>query len=224
MNNIREFFEDIWYRLSDFFKNWIWPGYYINNIFWKRYDLIRLPQLNKWEYSDVVERMFLGVMNLVTFFVDNEKPEEHVLWYKDEEGNDVGHKYGEDPNEPIIFPEYKGMYIMDLIKIIYNWYNNDYKQETNECDYLLNFWYNYCCDKTIGPDGFVEKNLPTSLEFFNDKDINWEIMDKFLDGNRENIFIKDFIHNKHKEFEFKIECEKQKYLHLAIEVRNYLWT
>jgi len=50
------------------------------------------------------------------------------------------------------------------------------------------------------------------------------ILDKYVDGDRNNVLVEGFIFNKMKELDKKIELEKTKMLHLCAEVRMYLWT
>lgn len=227
-----------WWRIQDFFRNWICPAYDLRNFLFRRYDLVKLPGIKRHEYSDVVERMLHANMELIVFFMEKEKPEEHILWYKDDEGNDWGHKYGEMKNMdgskvPVLFPEYDGKYIMDIIKEIYKWWKEGYPSISKDYEYLLSFWSDYVCGtmKSVPTDNdeyrqivFDKSGCPKTLDFFNDKDIKWEILDKYLDGDRSNIFRENFVSDKMHWLESEIERQKQKNLHLCIEVRPYLWT
>ncbi len=182
--------------------------------------------------------MLQANMELITFFIEKEKPEEHVVWYKDDEGNDCGHKYGEGLNMDgskmtVLFPEYEGKYVMDIIKEIYHWWKEDYVRLCNDQSYLLSFWCDYVAGtmKSIPAkkEGYREivfdkTDCPTTLDFFNGKEVKWEILDQYLDGDRNNIFVENFVSNKLHWLESEIERQKQKYLHLCIEVREYLWT
>ena len=231
---IKDFFEISWYRISDFFKNWIWPAYKVKRLF-DRQDIVKLPRLKATEWCDVVERMYEANMELVKGFVEKEKPEEHVFWYKDDEGNDVGHKYGEceDHGWPVLFPDYKGKYVMDIIKEIYKWYTEDEKELENDRKYLLDVWYNYFSGRFYsvpieGSEMYVmkidESTIPTEMKFFDDKNLDWNILDKYVDGDRENILKKGFVNDKLHKLEDDMEKARQKYLHLCIEIRQYLWT
>lgn len=231
--------EIAWFRVTEFFKNWIWPAYRWRCLLIKRYDLVRLRDISATEYCDVSERMLHAVMELVCWFMEREKPEEHVLWYQDEEGHDVGHKYGEYQDR-VMFEELRGEFVMDIIKDIYNWWNYDLPQLEYERQYLLSFWCDYCsgrwysepCDDGLDEDDdekmYVQRIdlsvLPKSLDYFDDKDVDWDIIDKYVDGNRENVLKENFIHNRLNRLEAEIDRQKQYYLHLAIEVRQYLWT
>ena len=230
--------ETIWWRIKDLFSNWVYPAYSLRNFLFKRYDLVRLHGIKRHEYSDVMERMLQANMELIVFFIEKEKPEEHVVWYKDEEGNDVGHKYGEWKNGmhgglPVVYQEYEGKYVMDVIKEIYRWWKVGYPSLKCEYEYLLSFWCEYVAGtmKSIPTDSrecmqivFDKENCPKTLDFFDDKDVNWEILDKYLDGDRNNIFVENFVSSKMNWLETEMERQKQKYLHLCIDVRPYLWT
>jgi hypothetical protein len=134
---------------------------------------------------------------------------------------------------PVVYPEYEGKYAMDVIKEIYNWWKNDYPAICAEREYLLSFWHDYVAGtmKSVPTDNeeyrqivFDKKDCPKTLDFFNDKDVKWEILDKYLDGDRNNIFVENFVSDKMHWLETEIERQKQKYLHLCIDVRPYLWT
>ena len=71
---------------------------------------------------------------------------------------------------------------------------------------------------------FDTSECPTSLDDFKDEQVNWEVIDKYLDGDRNNIFVERFIKSKLDNLVQRIEQEKQRNLHLFIEMRNYLWT
>ena len=141
--------DDLTYHPKEIFKNWVFPAYKIRRLL-DRHDIVKLPGVKATEWCDVTERMYLANMELVKHFIEKEKPEKHILWYKDEHGNDVGHKYGENEKAfPVIFPEYKGRYIMDIIKEIYKWYTVDQKNLTKDFNYLLKIWSDYLFGRHI---------------------------------------------------------------------------
>lgn len=225
---------DIWVRISDPFKNWIWPAYKVRRLC-DRHDIVKLPGLKATEWCDVVERMYIANMELIKYFIEVEKPEEHVMWYEDSDGHSVGQKYGEceDAGWPTFMPEYKDMYILDLIKMIYVWYTVEQPKLEEENKYLLHFWSDYLygkpyCVKSEKGDYYEQKldksSVPTEMSFFNDKNVNWFILDKYVDGNRNNVLNEKFISDKMRKLDEKIELEKTKMLHLCAEVRMYLWT
>lgn len=180
---MREFFETFCWSVRDFFRHWIYPAYYLKNLLFNRYDLIRLPGIRKYEYSDCVERMFLANMELVKEFIEKEKPEKHVCWY----GNDpIAGPTWISTDHPL-FPatEFEGMYILDLVKKIYKWYTIELPELERQSKNALEDW-----DRDR--DGFP--NLAAaSLEL-------------------------------HDKLELQIYNDKQKYMHLAIELRPYMWT
>ena len=224
--------EKMWWRVEDFLKDWVHPAWKLKNWLYERYDLVKMPEIRRTEYSDVVERMFYANMQLIKFFIEEEKPLEHVCWYKNDEGNDVGHKYGECKDWPVLFPEYEGKYIMDIIIEIYDWYRFDYVKLCRDRDYLLSF----NCEHVIGrmmrkkenneysQIVFDRKDCPKSLDDLEGKGIDWETIDKYVEGDRSHVLDERYMMNALSKLETDIEKQKQKYLHLCIEVRNYLWT
>ena len=72
--------ETVWWRIKDLFSNWVCPAYSLRNFLFNRYDLVRLHGIRRHEYSDVMERMLQANMELIVFFIEKEKPEEHVVW------------------------------------------------------------------------------------------------------------------------------------------------
>ena len=219
-----------WYRLCRFFENWIYPAYDLRNLLFHRYDLIKIKSIKPYEYAEPEELIFEANMTLIKKFIEEYNPEKHICWYTDNFGNDVGRKYGEYHNEIIIFPEYKGKYIMDIIKEIYHWYTVDYPDLMNQFQYINQFIY----ENSIGgefkfieqtDDFFMlqldESSSPKTIEEL--KSMNLEIINKLF-KNKEDILSHDKLHEKGQEIFEKIDYEKQKYLYLCIAVRPYLWT
>lgn len=230
-------FKHCWWRIENFFREWIYPAYSLKNSLFYRYDIVRMRDIPRTQYCDVVERMFYANMELITHFMEKENPEKYVCWYQNESGEDVGHKYGEyeeKANIPILFPEYKGKFVMDIIKEIYHWWKVEYPRMCNEREYILSFWCKYICGTMKSKPWkdsdeyseivFDKSDCPTTMEFFNDKEVKWEILDKYLDGDRGNLLKDGFLKDKLDELEIEIERQMQKCLHLCIEVRTYLWT
>lgn len=222
--------EDCWWRIQDFWKNYIWPAYHIKNFFFNRYDLVKMPQIKRCEYSDVVERVLWANVELLKFFIEKERPEEFVEWY-----GEYGHKYVPETmgSKSLLFPEFEGEYTMDLMKKSYNWFTKERIEMVKEEEYLLDIWYKFLTGRyySVGPDdkGFYtlkndESTVPTDLAFFDDKDLKWDILDKYLEGDRANLIKKDFIFHKHTDLENEINQLDQKYLHLIIECRFSMWT
>lgn len=187
-----------------------------------------MPELKRYEYCDIVERMLFANKALVDHFIEKEKPEEHVVWYGTE-----GHKYGEAGAE-VLYKEYEGKYIMDIIKEVYSWFHEGRAELQKEIDYMQDVWYDWfagsvCWKKDPNDSGlyFMSKDLtkvPAELSFFKDKNLNWKILDKWLDGDRQNLVKKDFLFKKLEEAEAKLFKEDQKHLHLLIDMRPYMWT
>jgi hypothetical protein len=111
-----------WYKFIRFIEEWIYPAYYLRNFLFYRYDRIKVPQVKSYEYTDKSYLSLCANMQIIVDFLEKEKPEEHVIWYGKE-----GHIYGEF-DKPILFQEYKGKYIMDIIKEIYQFWTFDREQ------------------------------------------------------------------------------------------------
>jgi hypothetical protein len=237
MSKLRDFFEDRWFDISEFFKNWIWPAYSLKNALFNRYDLVKLSFIKRTEYSDVVERMTQANFELVKFFIEKERPEEVVMWYQDHEGHDVGPRYGMSCDKStkwdVMYPELQGEFVMDIIKDIYDYYVNRIKQQEHEDLVLSEFYHKWLADdmQFIDMPGceasevkFISKPKIESLDFFNEINVNWNVLDKYSDGDRKNLLDKDFVDKVRKDNEKKEFDELQKYLHLCIEMRPYMWT
>ena len=225
-----------WYKFRVFIEDWIYPAHYIRNFLFHRYDRIKIKEIKPYEYLDVDITMFYACMELVVRFIEKEEPEKYINWYDDEYTK--GSKYGDnssiygEKDKQVLFPEYKGRYIMDIIKEIYDWYKNKYPVMINDVQYMIDFAFdNNLYGKMMSKE---IKDMPGHFQIINDtsycpksidelKDVNWEILDKYIE-NREDILKERCLINKRMELEKKIEEEKQKYLHLCIEVRPYLWT
>lgn len=220
-----------WYRFLVFIDEWIFPAYNLRNLLFHRYDRIKVPQVKCYEYTDTEYLMLCANMQMIVNFIEKEKPEKYICWYKDEEGNDAGHKYGENPDYPIMFPEYKDKWIMDMIKEIYHWWKYEYPVLCEDESYILSFW----CEYFSGDWEFTEedengnvfytssdKNIAKSMKDLEGKDIKWDVIDKYLDRNK--LFEENYVHNQHGKIKINIHNLCQKYLHLCIEVRPYLWT
>lgn len=232
LSNPKDVTETIVFQIAAFVKNWIFPAYHLRNLLIHRYDLVRLPGLKPQEYCDCLERMFRANMALITEFMEKEKPEEHVLWYDDGKGFS-GPRYGIPKNTRLYLPEYEGHYVMDIIKEIYNWFRNEYPALLADNDALLDFW----CRVHVGEfkdDGVPDENNLIPCEF--DKsgcpttlsgikalpNVNWRAIEKYL--NEDEYLDESIVRSRHTDLESRIFHEKQKYLHLCIEVRPFLWT
>lgn len=220
-----------WYKFTLKLEEWVYPAYNLKNLLFHRYDRIKVPQIKPYEYTDMNYFMLCAVMEMIVKFIEEENPEKYICWYKDEEGNDVGHKYGENDNYTIMFPEYKDKWIMDIIKEIYHWWKKDYPRLLEEKEYILSFWNDYLAGdwKKSKEDEngncfyeLTDENTAKSMDDLKDKDIKWEILDKHLDRNK--LFEGYYVHQQYLKLDVDIHNLCQKYLHLAIDVRPYLWT
>jgi hypothetical protein len=170
-------------------------------------------------------------MQIIVDFIEKENAEEYICWYTDEDGVELGHKYGENPKQKIYFPEYKDKWVMDIIKEIYNYWKVIYPKQEECKDYLLSYWAKYLAGEMIDKpceDGLYEvlfdksNTVKTKEELYN-LDLDWNKLDYVVD-DREKLLDSVYVRNRISELETEIYEDCQKYLHLAIEVRQYLWT
>lgn len=230
--------DKIWFRTTDFFDNWIYPGYYLKNVLFKRYDLIKIPEMKCFHYNDVSERLKLSVFELIKKFIEEEDPEKHICWYTDKEtGEELGHKYGESMSYlPVMFPELKGKWIMDLIKEIYDFYTNKLPALKDDISYLLKINHEYFVNLHMEelPESkdkpeeekfyhLVNKSPKRTLDDPELQNLNWDLILKYTD-KKENILGENNLTRIIQKCEFEKDKQIQYYLHLAIEVRPFLWT
>jgi hypothetical protein len=218
VKQFNEFFSIASYRIGEWIENWIYPAYNLKNLLFYRFDLVKCNKIKPWEYSDVVQRMEYANFEMVKYFVEVERPEEVVVWYKDDSGADVGHKYGESKDEKIVYPKLRGTYIMDLIKEIYQFYTVDLPELNNDYTHILNLWSKYCFTWDKADKRPYEINCP---EFLSECD--WNICQKYF-KTKEEIQDGDTALDVCTKIEKEIFNKTQYYLHLCIEVRPYLWT
>ena len=223
----------IFWRVRDFFDSWIYPAHRLQNYFIHRYDTVRMPQLERSRYYEVEERMYHAVMELVRYYY--EECQKQFNWRDDldEEGNLAveGPRYGAR-SDKCLFPEYKDKYIIDIIAEIHDWYTRGYDQFMKAYEY--GGWKLAQHRNIIARDlkrirKECRHNTELSVdqlerEYLNGYDVPLEILDKYLDGDRRNIVDKAFMNAVKERILEDIERNKQKYLHLAIEVREHLWT
>ena len=221
-----------WYRFCCFVEEWIYPAYYLKNLLFHRYDKIKIPQVKPYEYCDKDYLMLCANMQIIVDFIEKEEPEKYICWYKDDFGVDCGHKYGERKEDIILYPEYKDRWIMDIIKEIYKFWKVDYPNLQLDYDYLFDFWSDYLIgdiNTKISEDGinyeiyFDKCKSIKTMEDLNDINLNWDIIDKYID-NREKLLDEKYVREIVNNIEKKLYEDRQKYLHLCIEVRPYLWT
>lgn len=222
-----------WWKTETFFKNWIYPGHYLHNFLFHNYNTIKLPMFKKYEYIDTSERIKFAIFELIKDFVENEDPEHHICWYVDpQSGIDFGHRYGEHKQKIMEeFKERKNEYIMDFIKEIYNFYTKVLPQLESEKKYLLDIWAKYILNghyeipkNTKDKDVYEWVPEPSNytLEDLEKEDINWDILLKYI-KEKKNIFDKCLVHTEADNIEKLIHEKTNYYLHLALEVREYLW-
>ena len=222
-------FDFFLFKIKMFFEDWIYPGNFMKNFLFYRYDLIKLPAIKAYEYIDIKDRLFLANMELIKSFIEDENPEKHICWYKDEDGVDCGHHYGECKTYKVYFPELKDVYIMDIIKSIYKWYTIDYPSLLSDYDYILDIWSKYFSELRYDE---IEDNedmyevytyeISYSVEDLNNLNLNWDILFRYF-KTKDELIEHNAVYQKMRDLEKRIFEEKQYNLHLCIEVRPYLW-
>lgn len=230
LNEEPSIFKKCWWKIVNFYESWIYPAHYLRNFLFHNYNKVKLPMFKPYEYLDVSVRMEFAVFELIKEFIEKEQPEKHICWYKDKEGNDLGHKYGEYKNSVNLYPTLNGKYIMDIIKDIYRFYTKILPEMQKEKEYLLDVWSKYIFNGHYEPvedkEDIVEwihEKSNYTLEDLEKENLNWNIILKYIE-KKEDFFKEDLIHSKVHELENLINNEIQHNLHLAIEVRSYLWT
>lgn len=199
-----------------FWREWIYPAYSWRNMLFNRYDLIRLKEIKSTQYSDVSYRMKCAVYTLVHEFLTREKLQ-HVFWHKDYEGNDVGPKYHFNHHKPI-YPEYEGIYIMDILKEIEEWNLKGRKQFEDK----LQDFYEYV-DNLY--DVQKNKQMIKSLEELHN---HFQFAVPYLKKYVNEVECSDWLDHKKvfKGLEL-MESERDqkdlKYMILAVEIYEWLW-
>lgn len=193
----------------------------LNNLFC-RYDRVKVPQVKPWEYCDKTGFLLYADMKILVDFVQKENID-YVMWY-----GEHGHKLGQDQKLKIYIQQYRGKYVMDIIKQIYSFWRKGYIDKQEQISYLQQIYCKYMLGKMRISEQtyqilFDFTNLPKSVDQIKDQ-INWQILDKHLQGNRQNLLKENFLKNKLCELQNELQNDCQKYLHLLIDVRPYLWT
>lgn len=216
------------YRLDTLIEDWVYPGYYLRNYLFHPFNVVKLPEVVSYAYVEPEHQMFLANMNLIVNFMEKCKPE-RILWYKS--GSDEGPKYGDKPYNLVVMPEYKGVYIMDIIKEIYRWYKKDYPQLINDKQYLDEFALDYIVGDSWFEDipgtDFCEikhdnSRCPKTVSELKEYEgVNWDVLNKYFPSHR-NILNEKWMRFVTLKLANDIELQKQKYLYLCIAVRPYL--
>lgn len=207
---------EIWFefKILNPFRDWIYPGYMWRNLFYYRTNIIKLHNLNSFEYTDVCFRMFEANMELIVDFIEKENPEKYTNWYDED--------YGAKFDSPM-FPEYKDMFVMDLIKKIYNYFKVDRVNLEEEYMYLCKFWsdnffcFTECEDK---PEFYTIDEHEHTIEDLEKLNPDWDLILKYI--SKEDIVKPQKFHSVISKVREKLDADEQHYLHLCIELRKYL--
>lgn len=188
-----------------------------------RYDRVKVPEVKPWEYCDKTGFLLYASMKILVDFVQKEKIDD-VIWYYGE----TQYKLGHDQKLKIYMQQYRGKNVMDIVKQIYAFWKKIYVQKQEQIFYLQQVYYKYILGKMSISEQtyqilFDFTNLPKTVEQVKDQ-MNWQILDKYLQGDRQNLFKENFLKNKLCELQNELQNDCQKYLHLLIDIRPYLWT
>lgn len=213
----RDWLDAAWYRISDFFKSWIYPGYYMRNLLFRRYDRVKLPQVKPYEYAEPAERIKYAVFEMVCDFVDSEEKHPVVEWY-----GEYGHKID-------------GEYVMDIAKGIREWWRVTRDAEERKYYDFLNFYATWVIGKMrfhkidektgVGNITFDKSHLPKFFEKYLEviSEDEWAKFDAVC-GDRRKIMDEAFMRELCDRLETGLGDTDDKYLHDAIKIRQYLWT
>lgn len=187
-----------------------------------RYDRVKVPEVKPWEYCDKTGFLLYANMKILVDFVQKEKIDE-VIWY-----GETGHRLGQDEKIKIYMQQYRGKYVIDIIKQLYDFWKRVYVQKQEQIFYLQQIYCKYVLGKMSISEQtyqilFDFTNLPKTVDEIKGQ-INWQILDKYLQGDRQNLLKENFLRNKLYELQNELQSDCQKYLHLLIDVRPYLWT
>lgn len=216
-----DFIESIWYKIETKFEAWIYPGYFTRNLLFNRYDLIKIPGVKPWECVDVSIKMRYAIFELIKNFVEKENGIESLTW--EEHGSCIltGPKYGEH-NTVIIYPELKDKFIAELLKEIYDFYTKEWPQIEKESDYLLMVWSHYVSEVRIENNVLVKGKSPYTLESPVIKELNWDILLKYIE-EKDNLFKSNIVHDVYTNTQKELSKKIKYYMHLAVEIYEYLW-
>lgn len=228
-------FTAMWSNIRDFAEEWLYPAYSLRHFFFRRYDIVKMPQLKRTCFYETNVRMYYAVMELVKEFYEK-SGWENFTWYDetDEDGNITCNaiRYGTD-SETCLFPEYKGKYVIDIVKEIYDWHTQGMERLEKAMEYASSPKINACRSAMMQNLRQIKKECRQhpSLsekklvkECFDNYNLEWDLLDRYLEGDRKNVMDKEFMKKIPERIRQEIKDNMQKYLHLAIEVRECLWT
>lgn len=213
----RDKWESIWFKTKDFFESWIYPGYYLRNLLFHRYDRVKLPLVKPWEYVEPCEKIKYAVFEIVCKFVEMEEKHPFVEWYG-EHGAKID-----------------GIYVMDTAKEIRDWWRTMRSEEVKKSADFQSFYCKWVIGKLrfhtpdkktgLGLLTFEKSHLPKTFEEY-EKVVTveeWKKFDAFCD-DRHKIMDENFMRNLSNQIERNLDDIDDKYLHEAIKIRQYLWT
>ena len=204
----------ILFKIQNFWKDWVYPGYNWKNLFFYRSNIVKLHRLNAFEYTDVCFRMFEANMELIVDFIEKENPEKWLDWYDE----NYGPKF-----ESTYFPELNGKFVMDLIKKAYNYFKKELPEREADYLYLCKFWsdnFFYWKECEDNPEFYTLEEHSYTLEELEKLNPNWNIILKYT--SKEAIVKPRMLNNVMSQIRIKNEADEQYYLHLCIELRKYL--
>lgn len=214
-NRVSEWMTIKWYQICDFFKYWIYPGHCLRNLLFRRYDRVKIPQVKPWEYCEPCESIKFAVFELVCNFIDGEERDPIVEWYGE---------YGKKLDDK---------YVMDIGKEIRKWWRTDRSLMEKRNSEFLDFYCRWSIGKMVfgplneqglGQITFDREACPkTQEECTVIPDEDWKKFDAVCD-DRSKMIDQDFMRDLMNKLETELYEQDQHYLHLAIDIRDYLWT
>lgn len=212
-----KFLDTIHYRaFSRFVNEWVYPGDYLHNLLFRRYDRVKIPFLKPYEWCDRSEMFFFCAFEILKQYVEREKPFETVDFYA-------------TPIRTTV----TGKVVGDEIKFLYNWYTKELPEKNKEIELLSDYWEENLLgvmvfkklkkDESYGNIEFDCSDNPKEFKDFTISDEQKTLLDKYF-STEEEMMNADIIMDKQIEIGENLAKEKQDMLHRLVDVREYLWT
>jgi len=206
-----------YWSLSRFIDEWVYPGHYLHNLLFHRYDRVKIPFLKPYQWCDRSEMFFYCSFEILKQYVEQEKPFECVDFY-------------EKDHTPTTVT---GKIVGDEIKFLYNWYTKTLPETEKEHRLMLDYWCENLCgvmvfkkedqNDHLGKIEFDRSENPKEFKDFAVSDEQKTVLNKWFDSE-EDMMDEDTVCNKRIEKEKELAKEKQDMLHRLVDIREYLWT
>ncbi len=209
---LKNWMYDNYFRLPEWVKKWLFPGYAWSNLL-HRTDIVKIPGASPTEYHEYDWRLTAAVFELVSDFVESEERSPVVDW---------------EATGPAALADWNSM------KEIRDWWRTGRDRALQRHQRLLEFYSKwYAGQPEFGePDErgmvamtFTCSALPKTREEFDiafDED-DWKVFDEFF-ADRSKVVEKSAIRNLVNELDDYVRVQDTRYLKMAIDVRERMWT